>query len=97
MTDDLSQLWTAVAHVARRRVAVLEAAVRAVELLSVDQPERCAHAVEEAHKLVGSLDSYGISGGSEVALQIAELLAEPAPDPYRARALVARLRALVGD
>ena len=96
MTDDLSRLWSAVAHVAQGRVAVLEAAVHALERRSVDRLQRCAVAVEEAHKLIGSLDSYGIAGGSALALQAADLLEAPDPDVAAARDVVTRLRALVG-
>ena len=96
MSEELARLWADVAHVAQSRVAVLEAAVQALESGTADRAQRCALAVEESHKLVGSLDSYGITGGSALALEVAELLDEPAPDAREARELVDRLRALVG-
>jgi hypothetical protein len=78
--DVLTALWQAVAHVAQGRVSVLEAALRSRVAADADVVARCAAGVEEAHKLVGSLDSYGRTGGSALALRAATLLEAPACD-----------------
>lgn len=96
MSDELAALWEHVAHVARARVAVLERAAQALADGADDTADRCAAAVEEAHKLVGSLDSYGRRGGSATALRVATLLARPAPPPDDVRDAVAALRLVVG-
>ncbi len=70
----LADLWRGVAHVASGRVQVLEAALHAVQVGASDAPQRCAQAFDESHKLVGSLDSFGRTGGSGLALQAARLL-----------------------
>ena len=93
--SELAHLWAGVAHVARERVAVLEAAVHALQHEAVDAPHRCALAVEEAEKLVGSLDSYGRTGGSALARNAAALLALDQPPLDELATVVAELRALV--
>lgn len=95
MTSELPELWSAVAHVARERVAVLDRAVHALASGAVDRRRRCAVAVEEAEKLVGSLDSYGRTGGSALAARAAELLARDEPPLDELAEVVRRLRDLV--
>ncbi|MCW2776630.1 MAG: hypothetical protein JWN17_355 [Frankiales bacterium] len=94
--DVLAQLWAQVAHVAQSRVAVLERALHAVLAAAPEARELCGLAVEECHKLVGSLDSYGRAGGSALALQAARALEGAQPDLAELRAAVAALRRLVG-
>lgn len=79
MNEDLARLWAGMAHVARGRLEVLQAALHALEQGHPDAGARRAVAVDEAHKLVGSLDSYGIRGGSDKALEVATLLERPDP------------------
>lgn len=95
--DVLAGLWQAVAHVAQARLAVLEDALLAVREGAVDAPARCATGAEEAHKLVGSLDSYARTGGSGLALQAAQLLEAPAPDVAALARVLADLRATVDE
>lgn len=95
MTDELPELWSAVAHVARERVAVLEQALDALRHRSVDRRQRCAVAVEEAEKLVGSLDSFGRAGGSALAARAAALLAHDDPPVDELAHVVTQLRELV--
>ena len=78
--DVLAQLWRAVEHVARARVAVLADGLLALQVGAPDAGARAAAAFEECHKLVGSLDSYARTGGSALALRAAELFELPAPD-----------------
>lgn len=79
-TDPLPELWLAVAHVARERLAVLDDALAGLRRCDADSVSRCSAAFEESHKLVGSLDSYGRTGGSALALQAARLLEQTDPD-----------------
>jgi hypothetical protein len=60
-----------------------------------DAPERALAAHEECHKLVGSLDSYGRTGGSALALRAAELFALPRPDTATLAEVLAQLRRTV--
>ena len=94
-TDELAQLWRAVEHVAQARIAVLDAALRALQDGAPDTAQRSAAAFEECHKLVGSLDSWGRAGGSALALQAAQELALPEPDPVVLADVLARLRRTV--
>lgn len=93
--DLLAQLWRTVEHVAQARLAVLEDGLRALREDAPDAPQRASAAFDECHKLVGSLDSYGRTGGSALALQAAGLFASPAPDPAALAAVLARLRRTV--
>ena len=95
MSEDLPGLWAGVAHVARERVTVLEQALHALQHRTVDLRPRCALAVEEAEKLVGSLDSYGRTGGSALAARAAALFAQDDPPLDELAAVVAGLRELV--
>ena len=94
-TDPLPELWRGVAHVARARVAVLEDALHSLRRCAPDASARCAAGFEEAHKLVGSLDSFGRTGGSALALQAAVLLEHPAPDADALDAVLGALRRTV--
>jgi hypothetical protein len=76
----LHELWRSVEHVARARLAVLDGALQALLDAAPDAAQRAAAAHEECHKLVGSLDSYGRTGGSALALQVAGHFAEAHPD-----------------
>ncbi len=91
----LADLWQAVAHVAQERVEVLERALQALLDGDPDAVERCAAGVEEAHKLVGSLDSYARTGGSGLALRAATLLESPAPDVSELAEVMRALRRTV--
>lgn len=97
MTDELPELWSGVAHVAQQRVTVLEEALHALRHGTVDRDRRCAVAVEEAEKLVGSLDSFGRRGGSALAARAAALLAQEDPSLDELAAVLADLHDLVRD
>ena len=93
--DVLDELWQTVAHVADARVQVLERALRALAAGAADAADRCAEAFDESHKLVGSLDSYGRTGGSALALRAAGLLEQPRPDVAALAQVLASLRSTV--
>ena len=93
-----AELWQAVAHVADARVRVLEQALAALQDAAADAPARCAEALDESHKLVGSLDSWARTGGSGLALRAAGLLEQPCPDVAALADVLAALRRTVdGD
>ena len=94
-TDELAQLWRAVEHVAQARLTVLDDALRALQEQAPDTAQRSAAAFEECHKLVGSLDSWGRAGGSALALQAAQELAQPRPDLVVLADVLVRLRGTV--
>lgn len=93
--DVLAGLWQAVAHVAQERLGVLERALQALLDGDADVVERCAAGAEEAHKLVGSLDSYARTGGSGLALRAATLLESAAPDVAELAEVMGSLRRTV--
>jgi hypothetical protein len=93
--DVLAGLWRAVAHVAQQRLVVVERALQALLDVDVDVDAHRAAGVEEAHKLVGSLDSYGRTGGSALALRAATLLEGPTPDLPELSSVLQALRRTV--
>ena len=93
--DVLDELWQGVAHIADARVQVLERALEALGAGAADAAARCAEAFDESHKLVGSLDSYGRTGGSALALRAAELLEQPRPDVAALAQVLISLRSTV--
>ena len=93
--DVLTELWRAVEHVARARLAVLDDALRGMQDGAPDSAARSYAAFEECHKLVGSLDSYGRTGGSALALRAAELFEQPHPDLAALAGVLAQLRRTV--
>ena len=92
---ELTELWGQVGHVARARVALVTAAVTALQHHRPDAPARQADAIQECHKLIGSLDSFGRRPGSRLAAEVAALLEQPDPDLDLLSALVGQLDALV--
>lgn len=93
--DVLAQLWRAVEHVALGRLAVLQDALTGLQDDAPDAAQRSCAAFEECHKLVGSLDSYGRTGGSALALRAAELFEQPHPDLTGLAGVLAQLRRTV--
>lgn len=92
MSAELDALWLAVRHVAVGRVELIAAAVCAT---GDDAARQRVCAVEECHKLVGSLGSYGRDAGSQLALVAAGLLEAAEPDLAALDEVVAGLRAVV--
>lgn len=78
------------------RVAAVEAAAAGLASGAITAAAR-EHGVQEAHKLAGSLGTFGVPAGSTLAKEL-ELLLEghaDACDPAQAAELVAALRATV--
>ena len=92
--ETISRLWQQARPRVARRLDLLEAVARGdpggrpVQELRED-------AITAAHQLAGSLGSYGIANGSELARSIEQELDNDA-DPVRLRPLVEDLRRVTG-
>ena len=72
VTPGLAQVWGRNLPGIRDRVTVLERAASSLE--RGDQPDR-QDAADAAHKLAGSLGSYGLTRGSEIARELEQRFA----------------------
>jgi HPt (histidine-containing phosphotransfer) domain-containing protein len=96
MAEVLARLWAKFLPEIEQRVAVLDAAARALEAGTLsDELREAAHAA--AHKLAGSLGTFGLQRGTEVARRAEELTAAHPEDTDAAElgACVAALREIV--
>lgn len=80
MADALARLWTKFLPDIEQRVALLEAAAKALAASELSDEQRVvAHGA--AHKLAGTLGTFGMPRGTEVARKTEWLLVEnPAAD-----------------
>jgi HPt (histidine-containing phosphotransfer) domain-containing protein len=96
MAEALARLWTKFLPEITQRVAVLEAAAQALSagLLSAEQ-RSAAHAA--AHKLAGTLGTFGLHQGTDLARKAEALLAEEIPqgDAVQLEDYARELRALL--
>ncbi len=76
------------------RVGVVEGAVAALAARALDDAQR-SEATTEAHKLAGSLGTFGLPEGTEIARGIEHALSRPDADAAVLTTAVARLRTLV--
>jgi len=75
MAEALARLWTKFLPEIEQRIAVLEAAAQALAAGSLTSQQReTAHAA--AHKLAGSLGTFGLHRGTEISRQAEHVLAE---------------------
>ncbi len=73
MAEALARLWTKFLPEIEQRVALLEAAAQTLATGALTQQQReAAHAA--AHKLAGSLGTFGLHRGTEIARQAEHLL-----------------------
>jgi HPt (histidine-containing phosphotransfer) domain-containing protein len=78
MSEALSRLWTKFLPDIHQRVAVVEAATAAVAARSLAREQRdAAHAA--AHKLAGTLGTFGLHRGTDLARQIELEFADEIP------------------
>ncbi len=87
----IAELWREVRHDTIARAQSLEKDIEA--LASDPQPITAGQAREEAHRLGGSLGSYGLTAGSSMARQLEGLLIDS--QYTEAQAVAARLRDFV--
>jgi HPt (histidine-containing phosphotransfer) domain-containing protein len=91
-----ARVWTQFRDVIFQRLAAVEAAATALRKATLT-PEVRQKAVLEAHRLAGSLGTFGLQDGTKVAREIEHLLNEEgllSPEaPHRLMELAAALRA----
>lgn len=75
LPDAMARLWAKFKPEIERRVAVLESAAEALSAGTLDDEQR-ATAHEVAHKLAGSLGTFGRPHGTELARQAELALAD---------------------
>jgi HPt (histidine-containing phosphotransfer) domain-containing protein len=99
MAAAMDALWAKFLPQMEERLAVLEAANRALASGELSAAEReAAHAA--AHKLAGSLGSFGLTRGTELARDAEHLYlnaAEQAPPAERLQEIVRELRQLIRE
>src|SRR5271170_2191264 len=95
MAEALARLWTKFLPEIEQRLAVLEAAAQTLATGSLTQQQReAAHAA--AHKLAGSLGTFGLHRGTEIARQTEHLLAdENSASAANLSSWIAELRMLI--
>jgi HPt (histidine-containing phosphotransfer) domain-containing protein len=98
ISEVLNEMWARFLPDIRNRISVLEsaAAAAAANRLTVQQRE-AAHAT--AHKLAGTLGTFGLMRGTELARRFEEEFSgEPGPDAQQGHALegtAAEIRAMI--
>jgi HPt (histidine-containing phosphotransfer) domain-containing protein len=98
MADAMARLWAKFLPEIERRVASLEAALQALRAGSLTaELQATAHA--DAHKLAGSLGTFGLQQGTELARQAELMLAGSIStgDSAALESIVRDLRVLVAS
>ena len=93
LDDALAAIWLRSRPVVEERLATIEATARAAGPGGPDDESRRA-GIRAAHQLAGSLGTFGLAEGSDLARAIEQELEGPA-DGARLRELSARLRELL--
>ena len=95
MADALARLWVKFLPDMEQRVGLVEAAARALAAgVLTDEQRAAGHAA--AHKLAGTLGTFGLPRGTDVARQAEGLLDVGAmPDADELTALVVELRGML--
>src|SRR3984957_16366106 len=92
----LALLWQRHRQTNLDRISLLEMTTANV-LRSMIDDASVAEGISAAHKLAGSLGTFGFDAGSRAALEAESLLREPVIDPRLLAEAVAALRASVED
>ena len=96
----LNQMWVRFLPDIYERVRVLESAAKA-HLEGRLSPEQCTAAHAAAHKLIGSLGTFGLMRGTELAREFeqacASNMAVMATDPSRLDAIALEIRRIVDE
>ncbi len=91
----IARVWIASQAALQERLDAIDAAGAALLAGSLDS-ERRAAAIAGAHKLRGSLGTFGLPGGSELAAELEDMLRAPGlPPVLRVSELAEQLRAIV--
>ncbi len=83
----IERAWSKFRDVAFQRLTILENLAVAVAENQVS-PELCAEAKSSAHKLAGSLGSFGFPKGSKIAKQLENLLETNLVDPTKTKQFI---------
>lgn len=98
MSDDIQaaiiRLWKRSRPIVLERIGTLEETTSGLAA-GRREPGEIEQARVDAHKLVGSLGTFGLPLGSELAREVEEELQCGGRDPARLAALLAQLRAVV--
>ena len=96
----LNQMWVRFRPDIYERVEVLDSAAKA-HVAGTLTPGQCAAAHAAAHKLVGSLGTFGLMRGTELAREFEHACANDrtvmATDPSRLDAIAAEIRKIVDE
>jgi Hpt domain len=90
----IARLWQRSRPAILEKVGALQATAAGLAAGRLDAEDVSAARVE-AHKLVGSLGTFGVEGGSELARCVEQELEAGGRDPARLTDLTAQLRAAV--
>ena len=95
MSDALNKLWTKFLPEIENRLALMEAAAKSSAAGQLTEEQRSAgHAA--AHKMAGTLGTFGLHRGTELARQVEHALEDPAVLPTAdLPALTNELRAVI--
>ena len=93
LDDALAAIWEKSKPLVRERLETVERVAGAVQAGSLDEAAR-QDGVRAAHQLAGSLGTFGLSEGTDVAREL-EGQFQGAADPARVAELSARLRELL--
>ena len=98
MSDDLQaailRQWKQSRPMVLERIRALQEAAGALAAQRLE-PHEIEAARSDAHKLVGSLGTFGLPRGSELARHVEQELEAGGPDPTLLADLLAQLRAVV--
>ncbi len=97
LTAALDNLWTRFLPEIQERVAILESAVRSLDMGSFPAEQREA-ALSAAHKLAGVLGTFSLHRGTELARAIELIFSGDGPGAHsiaRLGAMTAELRAVI--
>ncbi|WP_263353604.1 Hpt domain-containing protein [Acidicapsa acidisoli] len=94
LSDALNRLWVKFLPDIENRVSILEAAVRAHADGHLSEEHRgAAHAA--AHKLAGTLGTFGLHRGTDLARQIELEFADELPSTAQVSLWIAELRSVI--
>ena len=97
MGTALDRLWTRFLPEIEARIDLLEDAARALMTPGLDANDACREAHQAAHKLAGTLGTFGLQYGTEIARWVELALEDGAASPSATElaARVSELRSLV--
>lgn len=86
LREEIHDLWRKYLPVMRSRIETIERAIDALRNRRLTQDLQ-AEAAREAHKLAGSLGTFGLQSGSDAASEIERLISESVSDSAATKTL----------